>query len=422
MPWLAEQLVDRACRPGTERETDALRTLTLANVTAAVGERGSLAAMSRRLPLDAARGPGEAAFLFAAQLHARTQDDFFPEGRVHVGAIALAATLALADAVGDRTLQCLTAGYRTMCEVAAAYSADAQRCGLRPSGVFGPFGAAAAASVALDLSPEQTVNAVGLAAAACGGHNQAWISSTDEWILEVGAAARAGVEAALFTLAGARAAPEAFEGRAGWAAAFFGQPGADRLAARLSSPALDVDVVAVKPYPVSGIAQVSTALACGLHAELGSTRPNAVRVQMSPIELSYPGSANTGPFASRSGALMSVAFCVACGLLEGAVRLERLDNPSAADLAELLTLIEVTPNPDLAENESRIEVEVDGDVLVRTGRAADLLYPAWAGMGADTISLATRSEAKLTVVEAALTELTRPAPNALALRHLLEGS
>jgi len=421
MAWIAEQLTDRALRPITERETDALRTLTLSNVAAAVGERGSLAELSRQLPLDAARAPGDAAFLFAAQLHARTQDDFFPEGRVHVGAIALAAVLALADEAEDRTLECLAAGYRVMCDVAAVYSAEAQRCGLRPSGVFGPVGAAAAASAALKLSPGQTVNAVGLAAAACGGHNQAWISSTDEWVLEVGAAARAGVEAALFTLAGARAAPEAFEGRAGWAAAFFGDPGAERLAAHLAGPALDARMVAVKPYPVSGIAQVPTALACALHDEIGSPRLVKVRVWMSPVELAYPGSANTGPFASRSGALMSVAFCVACGLLDGTVRLNRLDNPGATDLAGLLALIDVAADPGLTENESRLVIDVDGAELVRTGRAAGLLYPGWKDLGTDVAGLATRSEAELAVVEKALAELTLPAPSALVLRRLLEG-
>ncbi len=421
MTWIAEQLTKRALRPGTERETDALRTLTLTNVAAAAGERGSLAKLSRQLPLDAARAPGDAAFLFAVQLHARTQDDFFPEGRVHVGAIALAAVLALADEAENRTLECLAAGYRAMCDIAAVYSVEAQHCGLRPSGVFGPVGAAAAAAGALKLSPEQTVNAVGLAAAACGGHNQAWISSTDEWVLEVGAAARAGVEAALFTLAGARAAPEAFEGRAGWAAAFFGDPGAERLAAHLAGRALDARMVAVKPYPVSGIAQVPTALACGLHEKIGSLRPAQVRVRMSPVELSYPGSGNTGPFASRSGALMSVAFCVACGLLDGTVRLNRLDNPGAADLAGLLALIDVAADPGLTENESRLEVDLDGTELVRTGRTADLLYPGWDDLVTDVAGLAKRSEAELAVVKKASAELTLPAPSALVLRRLLEG-
>ncbi|HEY0448246.1 MmgE/PrpD family protein [Actinophytocola sp.] len=419
MTRTAERLAERARGTVGEDEYEALRALTLTNIAAAAGERGSMAELARRLPLDAGQSPGEAAFQFAAQLHARTQDDFFPEGRVHVGAIVLAATLALAEEAGDRTLDCLAAGYRVMCDVSASYSTEAQRAGLRPSGVFGPFGAAAAAATALSFSPAETVNAIALAAAACGGHNQAWISSTDEWILEVGAAARAGVEAALFTRAGARAAPEAFEGAAGWAAAHFREPGAGALARHVAGPVTDARVVAVKPYPVSGIAQVATDLACGLHTALAGRRPSAVRVRLSAIESAYPGSANTGPFTSRSGALMSVAFCVACGLLDGRVRLDRLENPGTDDLRELLAVVDMAADTELPENESRVEVDVDGVTLVRTGRAADLLFPGWPALRADTEALARRSEADPGVVADAAAELGRARPDAVVLRRLL---
>jgi 2-methylcitrate dehydratase PrpD len=419
---LAEELARRALSPRDAAETAALRTLTLTNIAAAVGERGTLADLTDRLPLDRDRAP-DAAFEFAARLHARTQDDFYPGGRSHVGAVVLAATLALADQAGDRTLDCLAAGYRVMCDVSAAYSTYAQRAGLRPSGVFGPFGAAAAASVALSLSAEQTVNAIALAAAACGGHNQAWISSSDEWLLEVGAATRAGVEAALFTQAGARAATDAaFEGPAGWAAAFFGEQGAPRLVEQVAGPVVGAGVVATKPYPVSGIAQVATHLAGGLHADLGTDRPTAVRVRMSPIELAYPGSANTGPFTSRSAALMSVAFCVAACLLDGTVSLHRLDHPDTADIGALLSVVEVAGDPALAENESRVELDVGGRTLVRTARAADLLYPTWDDLAADVPGLAVRSEADQVVVGDALGELRRDRPRASVLRGLLVGT
>jgi dienelactone hydrolase len=44
------------------------------------------------------------------------------------------------------------------------------------------------------------------------GTNQAWISGSDEWLIEVGMASRAGIETAELTRAGAHAAPDAFEG------------------------------------------------------------------------------------------------------------------------------------------------------------------------------------------------------------------
>lgn len=423
MSSIATTLAQRALGPVSPEDRDALRALTLTNVAAGAGDRGDIDAKLAALPLSTSRTPSEAAFLFGARLHARTQDDFFPEGRVHVGAIALAATSALAERAGDRLLECLAAGYRVMCTVSEAYSVDAQRRGLRPSGVFGPPGAAASAAVALGLDVDATATAVALAAAAGAGHNQAWVSGTDEWILEVGAAARAGVEAALFTEAGVVASPEAYEGRAGWGAAYFADPGAPKLAATLELGQIGPDVVAVKPYPVSGIANVPTALACDLHDALaadGLGAPDAVAVRMSEVEHAYPGSSNTGPFHSRSDALMSVAFCVACGLLDGAVSLRRLESPNGGDVRAMLERISVLGDPELAENKAAVQVSAGGREIVRSASAAEILFPSWAEASAAAAAIARRSEVDEAIVRRTAAELGRERPDATVLREILE--
>jgi 2-methylcitrate dehydratase PrpD len=418
MSTLAESLAERALEPVSEADADTLRTLTLTNVAAGAGDRGAMSQLLDRLGFDARRAP-DAAFLSGAKLHARTQDDFYPEGRVHVGSITLAAAVALADSVGDRTLPALAAGYRVMCAIADAHTTEAQARGMRPSGVFGPFGAAATASVALGLDAAQTANAIALAAATSAGHNQAWISSTDEWFLEVGAAARSGVEAAIFTRAGVTAAPDAIEGRAGWASALFGDRGAGTLATALSERQLGPGVVAVKPYPVSGIAQVPTHLACVLHSDLDGEQPASIRVLVSPIEHAYPGSTNGGPFPSRSSALMSIAFCVACGALDGTVRLDRLENPAADGLGQAIATISVEPDPSLDENEAILIASMsDGREEQRSARAADILYPAWSELRDQANAVALRSEAPAPPVREAAQELDGAAPRAAVLRRL----
>ena len=131
MSTLAERLAERALEPVSEADADTLRTLTLTNVAAGAGDRGAMSQLLDRLGFDAQRAP-DAAFLSGAKLHARTQDDFYPEGRVHVGSITLAAAVALADSVGDRTLPALAAGYRVMCAIADAHTTEAQARGMRP--------------------------------------------------------------------------------------------------------------------------------------------------------------------------------------------------------------------------------------------------------------------------------------------------
>jgi 2-methylcitrate dehydratase PrpD len=413
---LARRAVESAGGGGSAH----LRALTLGNVAAAIGDKGSAEQLIASLPFDEQRRPGDAAYLLALALHARTQDDFYPRGRVHVGAVTLAATLALADRAGDRLLGCLSAGYEVMCLVSEAYAPVAQQAGLRPSGVFGPLGAAASAGVAIGMGASEIAGAIGLAASMCAGTNQAWLSGTDEWLLEAGAAARAGVEAALFAEAGVSASPVALEGPAGWAKALFGDEDGSTLRPLLEADRSRTPDVAAKLYPVSGIAQVPTYLACEAHERLGTIVPDRIVLRISEGEAAYPGSSNTGPFPSRSAALMSLTFCVACGFVDGLVRIARLEAPNATDLEQLGSKIEIHPDADLDETEARLEVVAGGEELQFAGRGEDILRPSWEQLRSSPESLADRSEANLVKVVAVSAELAGDRPDARLLRALVQ--
>ncbi|MGH2948066.1 MAG: MmgE/PrpD family protein [Solirubrobacteraceae bacterium] len=415
---LTKALAQRALEPPAEPVRDQLRLLTLGNLAAAAGDLGAAGRLIERLLPADHRSPADAARRWGMTLHARTQDDFFPHGRVHVGAATLATALALEDAVGDRLLECLAAGYDVMCRVSAAYSGVAQRRGMRPTGMFGPLGAAATAAVAMNLGEDGVANAIGLAATMSAGTNQAWLSGTDEWLLELGAAARAGVEAGELTAAGATASPQALEGAAGWARAFFHDDGARALAERMEEVSGVLDV-ATKPYPVSGIAEVPTWLACRAHLDLQGAAPDSIAVGVSEAEATYPGSANRGPFRSRSDALMSLAFCVACGITDGLVPLGRLERPGDAGLAHVIERVELQPRGDLAETEATLTVTAGDRCIEIRGAGADVLYPSWHGMDAD--SLAARNEAGAGLVRNARDELMRDAPSARSVKDLLKG-
>ena len=414
---LSEALAERSRRDPSSGEEQRLRVLTLANLAAAEGGLGSatpLVEFAGSRPEVAA----ERARQLAMALHARTQDDFYPAGRMHVGAIALAVALALADEVDERLLQCLTSGYETICRVSAVYSADAQAKGMRPSGMFGPLGAAATAAAALRFDQTETANAIGLAATMSAGTNQAWISGTDEWLLEVGAAAAAGVQAAELTAAGARASKQALEGDAGWARAFFDDPGASRLAAALAVEGSALAEVAIKPYPVSGIAQVPTWLGCEARPAAGE-RVESARCEVSEAEFGYPGSANRGPFEGRSDALMSIAFCVAAGLADGVVGLERLEAPN--ELSELVGRVDVGAAGDLVEGEARLQLTLaGGERRESRARAEEVLFPDWDEL--EVAELARRSEAPEETVAALREALAAASPSARDLIDALRVS
>jgi hypothetical protein len=415
---VAEDLTRAASIPLSPAEADYLRAATLTNIAAGLGDLGSsaplIAAGRARLGGTPA---GDAAGL-AMQLHARTQDDFVPAGRAHIGAVTLAAAVALADQVGDGLLDCLAVGYRAMMMVARCYSADAQRRRYRPTGFFGPFGAAGVASRALGLDAAQTANALGLACVLTAGTNQAWLSGSDEWLLEVGMASRAGIECAELTEAGAQASAVAFEGAAGWATAFFADPGAARLAASLTEPLDITGSLATKPYPVSGIAQPMTHLAVLAHGQLAGRVPRHIEVRISRDESDYPGSLNRGPFSARGQALMSVAHCVACGITDGLVSLRRLDEPD--ELNPVLDIVDVVPDPDLPELDTTLTVQTDdGDIRLSLS-GGSLLFAGWDDTDAGQV--AHRSEAPVDAVEAARKELSQARPDSRVIREILARS
>jgi 2-methylcitrate dehydratase PrpD len=418
---LVERLADRAfVAPG--EDSDRLRALALGNLAAGMGALGSAGPL-----IEAAAGrfdgsPGDAAYVNAMRLHARTQDDFSPGGRIHVGAIALASTLALADQAGDRMLDCLAAGYDAMGVVAAAYSPAAQAAGQRPSGMFGPFGAAASAAVALGLDRDRRVDALALAATMTGGTTQAWLSGTSEWLLEAGWAARAGVDAALLAQAGAAGSREAFEGGSGWCRAFYGDAEGEQLAAAVDSAGSRIAEVAAKPYPVSGIAQVPAHLACEAHRQLGGAIPRAVEVRLAPAEVAYPGSSNAGPFQGRPDALMSVAYCVACGLHDGTVKLDRLERAAAGELDETVARVRLVGDAALEEGHAIVTVDAGDGPLELEARDGEVLFPGWDELSADAEALAGRTECDPALVSDCVRALGADRPDARVVNEIWKGS
>lgn len=383
---LAEDLAAIAHAAAARPDADALRTRTLANLAAAVGEQ-TLSA-----PVAAAfQGDGEASYAarLAITMHARTQDDFFPPGRVHVGAIVLPAALSVG---AGELLPALAAGYEVMCAVSAAYAPTAQARGLRPSGVFGPIAAAASAAVASGSDMTGTARAIALSAAFCGGTNQAWTDGSEEWLGQVGMATRAGVEAAQMVASGVRAATYALEGEHGWARAFFDDADASRLSAVIGSPRRGPSGVACKPFPVSGISQVPTTLAARAWKQQ-CVDDCDVEVAMSPAELAYPGSANVGPFRSRSDSLMSVARCVAAALTCGRVPFATLGGQPSPAEQFWLDRITVVPDSSLGETEAELRFHRRGETSTLRGAGPGILYPTWRKLAADIDGLSVRSEA-----------------------------
>ncbi|MPZ63874.1 MAG: hypothetical protein GEU93_21975 [Propionibacteriales bacterium] len=409
----ASRLAERARQAAGAPDGDAQRALLVHNCAAAMGEKAAAGRILTALADDA--GSGAVAYRLAAAMHARAQDDFYPGGRMHVGAVVIPAVLA---AEPDDMLPALAAGYAVGTGVSRPYSAAAQQRGFRPTGIFGPLAAAAASAVALDLDDEQLAHAISIATTGSAGTNQSWIDGSDEWLVEVAAAARSGVDAARLASAGVQGAAAAVDGGAGWAAAFFGDPQAQRLRNALDGEEDPAQRVAVKLYPISGIAQVPAHLAAEIGKETGRALPDSVRVHMPPSEAAYPGTANRGQFVGSSDSLMSVARCVALAYSTGTVAHAALAAaPSRAETA-VMERLELVPDAGLEETAAMVSVTVDGQEATRRQHAKQLLYPSWGQTRAEIHDIAARNDASAAALRE-LAELVEAGPSARSILTLM---
>jgi 2-methylcitrate dehydratase PrpD len=136
--------------------------------------------------------------------HVLDFDDTLAEGVAHVSATTAPAALVIAAGQGlplRSALEAYAEGYEAMAAVATASHPALYDGGWHPTAVCGPIGAVVAASHLLDLSPEQTQNALALALLRTGGTRGAF--GTDGKSIQVGLAAAAGVQAALLARGGA---------------------------------------------------------------------------------------------------------------------------------------------------------------------------------------------------------------------------
>lgn len=360
----------------------------------------------------------EAAFWNAAVMHARTQDDFHPVGNLHAATVVFPAAMAAAEAVdapGERLLDALVAGYAAAAGLSCAFSPKTTPKGLRSTGLYSSFGAAAAAGRLAGLDAAGLSNAVALAASIAGGLTQCWVDGSDEWQLHVAQAASNALLAVDLTRAGVKGGKHALDGKAGFYHAHAGVvPAFSDIAKDFDLDRAVLDTV-IKRYPVSGICQPVVRLAERMAAQ-HTFKPDDIErltISMNPFEMRYPGTLNKGPsFNSFSDVLMSAAFCAASVFACGRFEFADLFDLDRADRNRLIQATQVREDPSLPMLSCRIEI------LLKTGRnLAESLIDGGKELAIDASSIdewalglwkeAGRSEAQYRRFRAAIDGLER---------------
>lgn len=366
---LAAHVARSACEPLGEPVRRAAKAVLLHNLIVGLAAHGMpLPGLSESRALPWTERPATApdlAFATALRMGARAQHDEHPRSVTHLGSAVTPAVLAAAPRGidGERLLAAIAAGYQVGGALGVPLLPHVRARGMRATGVVGPIAAAAAAAAVLQLDEAAIAHAIALATNRAAGFTEVWLEGTDEWRLQTAAAARDGLESALWAAGGARGAGASIEGRSGLlhalgidteeaAAILDGLPGA------LAGEPV-IGQMLLKAHPVCAINQAAVEVAIGLRRELAGTDPATIErvvVRLSDADAAYPGIDLAHPPTTWAQAMMDARQGVGIALAEGRVDAAAL-HPGSAGAQRVRALVDVVGGrPASAAHGATIEI------------------------------------------------------------------
>jgi 2-methylcitrate dehydratase PrpD len=298
----------------------------------------------------------DAAFANAVLGHGLVRDDMHLGSVSHLGVVVLPAVLATAETrhvSGRQFLAAIVAGYEAGGTLGRAIlDVEVSRI-FRPTGITGPFAAAAATAKLLDLEPERFAVALELAANMAAGYNEWAATGGSEMFFHPGLAARNGLMAVDLAARGAYASPTALEGDAGLLAAFGkkdrGRRPLPQDEDRGRRPLLQTQQrpeildVFFKEVPGCNFAQTAAQIARAIAVR---DCPNTAAVARVVVRVpyaaaNYPGCDCAGPFAHVLQAKMSIHYNVAAALCTGTFDEQNYEPARQPEILRIAELVEL---------------------------------------------------------------------------------
>ena len=249
-----------------------------------------------------------AVFANSELMHVTNQCDSY-RMLTHPGPCVVPAALAtteLLDKGGEEFITALVAGYEVETRIARDFIPSTQARGFRSAPVYGIFGAAVATGKLLDLTEDQMVNAIALAATSASGTAETARTGSHETFIHEPNAARNGVLAALLAREEFRCAETSLEGEAGFYHAFTGSnegrlsyvftgPKRAELSNVVEGIATRYEMLNVtfKPYPTPGYNNPVIDLMADLTKQhnIDSDGVEGITVELNWLETTYPSPA-----------------------------------------------------------------------------------------------------------------------------------
>ena len=298
----------------------------------------------------------DAAFANTALAHSLLQEDTHILSQSHPGSVVIPSVFTLGEKVGasgQDALTAIVAGYEAMTRVGRfMITAEFNRRGFRPSGVFGPFGSCIVAARLLGLTEDQTCNAFGIAGNCSAGVMEFANAGTRDFPLHNALAVKNGIVAAYLAQYGATGPETIFEGKAGVGNAFSGTNVGLEDIGSIQRNGLEIMEVYFKEYPVCGFVQTTPKAALRIRNEL-KFKPEEIEeitVGIFTMGKIWPGTDFSGPFEGFTQAQMSNQFALAAAFLDGNITPSTLHNRKDVRYAEFAKKVKVEIDPDCDKN------------------------------------------------------------------------
>lgn len=283
-------------------------------------------------------GPYDAALINGTAAHGEDFDDTFEGGPIHAGAVIVPAVLAVAEhrgLSGEAVLRGVAVGAELMCRMSLVAPQAIHKACFHPTAVIGAPAAAAAVASALGLPPKLIAHAIGVAGSLSSGIIEYLADGSWTKRLHAGAAAQAGIRAALLAEAGFIGPASVLEGHHGFYRAFAPSKTAD-FAALLDGlgERWILETLAFKPYACGTMTQPFVDCAIAL-AKQGVTADDIVSLECEVGEgtvhrLWEPLTLKQAPpnaYASK----FSTPYCIAVGFMDGGAGLSQFTEARVAE-------------------------------------------------------------------------------------------
>jgi len=293
----------------------------------------------------------DAAFANGVALYSVGVNDIHRPSISHPGGSIVPVVLAMGEwqqSSGSDMLAAMAAGYELMGRLGAAMQPSHWDRGFHPTGTFGTFGCAAAASRLFELDEQHTVWALGIAGSQASGNQSFHTDGSLTMIFHAGHAARNGIEAAAIAAQGFTGPHTVFEDPRGFLAAASDGARPERLVEGLGgNGSLAIADTSFRPYYGCTL----TIAASGAAADILARRPRGARIETVEVRV-HPDSVKVIDDPAPEtllAARLSIQFNVALVLQRWSVLIGDIDEADLRhpDIRRLMGVIRVVPDPSI---------------------------------------------------------------------------